>query len=178
MSDSQKSTRKSAFFQGKFAHYKNMQNTAKTTSPEQALWWQHPDGFVFKAEPNAYTLMRTFPGTDAEELLKKAGYESTQLGLGYVFQSETDPLSLVAYDHRAEKHSMVSIWNGYGELSCFFVDRQHRDAFFAIWYVQFLRDAALANYLRELPQITNTLIAFVRYGHGERVIDEYDEPLK
>jgi hypothetical protein len=138
----------------------------KTQQP-LTTWWT-TEGFSQAPEPELYTAL---PRTgDWEEMLKTAGYEPyTSCG------GEYDNVQLEVHSHRNDDHLLVCINNANGGLAGFFVSDENRAAFFATWYVQFLRDAAVIAQTEALEQIAKTLTAFVRRGHSTDTIDEYGE---
>jgi hypothetical protein len=143
----------------------NPNDTIITT--DNATWWT-PTGWSRSPEPEAYANMT---GTgDWEDLLKAAGYKYHAN-----YGGEFSEISVQIYYHASWDHLLVDLSNQNGGLASFFVASEHIGAFFATWYVQFLRDAAAPAILKSLEQIAETLTAFVRYGHGEDTIDEYGE---
>jgi hypothetical protein len=122
---------------------------------------------------------------DWERGLAKAGYKKRHL-----FSSGKFPgLELRIYRHRLESHLYVAVGDtndglsGYRCLSEFFVAERDRNAFFATWYVEFMRSMAQVVQSESIATIARTLVAFVRHGHGTDTVDEdgedsYDDRLR
>lgn len=134
-----------------------------------ATWWT-PQGFIFQDPPPAY-IAAWGNGTDWAECLKGAGYEA----IASYGQGDAPDLEVRVYWHNTEAHLFVDVWNWDCGLSDFFVAEQFRNAFFASWYVEFLRSAAQIQQAVHVAMIAKSLLAFVRHGHGTRTIDEYGD---
>jgi hypothetical protein len=114
-----------------------------------------------KADYNASDGKRTW-----EQCLEDAGYERLLASF------RSDELEIAIYAHTIESHSLVEICDVAGSLSEFFVAEQDDNAFFASWYMEFLRSVAWSEQAKSLAKIARTLVAFVRHGHGKETIDE------
>ena len=141
------------------------QKSAQTYS-----WWTSA-GFVQAPASAPYAQLEATakPGADWGALLRDAGYRHTA-----DFGGETTPISSKIWTHQ-DRHLLVEIWNEYESLSMFFVANTDAAAFFATWYPVFLAQAAIVIHAEALSQIATTLVAFVRHGHGEDVIDRWGE---
>jgi hypothetical protein len=118
-----------------------------TESQVKACWWS-TEGFATGIEPDAYTEM---PSGRWEEVTRRAGYEQYAS-----FGEEFDALRVDVYFHRVQLHLLVSIGNENGGLTHFFVKERDQSAFFALWYVKFLRDAALIKQAEAICKIVDT----------------------
>jgi hypothetical protein len=132
-------------------------NFMKDDNKQNATWWT-PTGWTIKEQPQAF-IKPTLIGW--EEMLEKAGYEPDQCYGGW-----SADLSLTSRRHNAEAHLLVIVGSGGYNTSQFFVAWEHREIFFASWYVQFVRDAAVATNAWNLNEITKLLATFMDIIRG------------
>jgi hypothetical protein len=134
--------------------------------PEKATWWT-PEKYLQAPKPPAFArLDESDESGDWDKILKAGGYDMETF-----YGGEFDPLQVRVHRHRDDRHLLVELWDVNVSLSTFFVSPEHRDAFFAMFYPQFLQAAALSMQADCLGQITKIFRAYVRHGHGPDTID-------
>jgi hypothetical protein len=151
----------------------------ETTNRLATSWWT-PQGFVRREMPPAFrAFLENGNDDDWERGLADAGHEKRHLFSNGKFPG----LEIRIYRHwlGMESHLYVAVGDtndgssGYRCLSEFFVSERDVNAFFASWYVAFVRSAAQSEQAESIARIAKTLVAFVRHGHGTDTIDEYGE---
>jgi hypothetical protein len=148
----------------------------QNTEPEQvipkddATWWT-PAGFKNGLHPGDYLAAIHSPETDWGKRMMQAGYYPwTEYGV------DCDPVSVKIWQHQPrDPHLFVELENVETTLSAFFVSAENTDAFMATWMLKFAQQHAAAVTAEKLSMIAKAFVAFVRYGHGEHVIDEAGE---
>lgn len=127
-----------------------------------------PDGFRSAEPPQPWALLEAEKqSVEIEVWLKAHEYRKVEK-----FGDESDSVQVVVWRYHT-KHLYVELWNWNEQLCDFFVDAENIEEFFTTWYIQTLRDIVLANQVQILERMEKWIVAFIRHGHGEHVIDKY-----
>lgn len=124
-------------------------------------WWT-PDGWIQESTPPQFAAYETSKEGGPEAF----GYRKLQQ-FGDADQTTVEIIISFQADHW-----LVEIWSIETRLCVLFVRPVHYAVFVVDKLSALLRDFGIIDYPSELSRIRKAVIAFIRYGHGERTIDE------
>ena len=140
-------------------------------------WWT-PTGWAWAKAPKNYQTMIDNPSeTDWSSELRCAGYvdkyqtESRLEGNRYEFDVWQHYKPDIHLHPGLEVHLYVGIGDAHGGLSEFFVRAEHIAPFWCDKFPELIR----AEHESNRPDLAKAIVAWVRHGHGEAVIDQWGE---